>query len=79
MTYTLTLDNKTFPIADVRSLQFNFSKGSNVTLDIITENNGNFHYECSIEEPEKFNALWMLKNDIGSSLKAIAEGRLKVD
>lgn len=80
MTYTFTLDGKTFSITDVRHTSFNFSRDKSlVTLDIQTSNSGDFHYECSSDELDKANALWMLNQDIGFGLRALAEGRLKVD
>ena len=79
MTHTLTLDDKTFTITDVHNVHFNISNGKNVTLEIKTKNNGDFHYECLISEKDKFNNLWALKTDIISTLKAIAEGRIVID
>ncbi len=80
MTFTFILDDKTVPITDIRNSSFNYSRDEPLfTLDIKTSSNGDFHFECSSTDLGKANALWMLSQDIGFGLRAIAEGRLKAD
>ena len=76
MTFTVKLDDKTFPTTDIRNIQFNLVDREKFVLDIKTENNGSFHYEALISEREKLNALIALKTDLISTLKLIAENNL---
>ena len=75
-TFTVKLDDKTFPTTDIRNIQFNLVDREKFVLDIKTENNGSFHYEALISEREKLNALIALKTDLISTLKLIAENNL---
>lgn len=81
-THTLNLDGKVFPIMDVRDVNFKMvptdekREDFNVSLDIKTENNGDFHYECLFGEKEKFSNLFALRTDIIGTLDGIASGRI---
>jgi hypothetical protein len=80
MKYTITLDEKTFPITDIRNIHFDMDKkGGTATLDIKTEAHGDFHQEASLADKDAFNSLWALKTDVIATLKAIADGRLSVE
>ena len=76
MEYTITLEEKTFPIIDITSINFHINKEKHVTFEINTGNHGDFVFECEMTDTQKFNNLFALKTELISTLKAIAEGRI---